>query len=358
MKQKILIVDDNIENLTLLSEKMTSEGYEVATASNGSEGLAKVMSFSPDIVLLDVMMPIMDGFETCRKLKDDERTRYIPVVMLTAKGELEDKIHGLDIGAEDYIVKPYNLFEVSARVKSLLKVHELQARLKEAAKVSALADVVNGIAHEIRNPLVTIGGLARRLYESECGEKDKRHYAKTILDSVLRMETMMRQVDEYKAVLSLEFTESNINSVVRAAFKELKSSGNLNEKDIEIISLLMSNPPKMWIDTEKMKLAILNIMENSIESIDKRGALKCRTSLTSDGDILIRINDNGKGIKESELKSVFNPFHTSKTTGAGLGLSISYRVVTDHGGEVHIESTEGEGTEVDIILPPRKTILN
>jgi DNA-binding response OmpR family regulator len=156
MKPRILIVDDSEANRHLLSTKLESDGYEVEGASNGLECLKKVDTFNPDLILLDVMMPRMNGYEVCKKLKAKEETRYIPVVMLTARTELEDKMMGLELGAEDYMTKPFSLLEVSARVKSLLRMREFQSKLRESEKMAALGEMVDGIAHEVRNPLVTI----------------------------------------------------------------------------------------------------------------------------------------------------------------------------------------------------------
>ncbi len=138
MKPRILIVDDDEKNSTLLSEKMVRDGYETALAINGIEALEKTTAFHPDLIMLDIMMPKMDGYETLRRLKLSEETKYIPVVLLTGKGEVEDKVMGFDVGAEDYIIKPFSLREVSARVKSLLRMRALQAKLLGTEKMAAL----------------------------------------------------------------------------------------------------------------------------------------------------------------------------------------------------------------------------
>src|SRR3990172_8571667 len=114
-KSRILIVDDNVDTVELLRKRLRAEGYDTEEAYDGEECLNRVASFNPDLVILDVMMPKLNGFETCRRLKADENTRYIPVLMLTAKSDVEDKIQGLDIGADDYLAKPFDYKELSAR---------------------------------------------------------------------------------------------------------------------------------------------------------------------------------------------------------------------------------------------------
>ncbi|MEK7773793.1 MAG: response regulator, partial [Deltaproteobacteria bacterium] len=200
MKPRILVVDDDEQNQVLLSVKLEREGFEVEKASNGAEALDRAGTFKPDLVLMDVMMPVMDGYEALRRLKSREETRYIPVVMLTGKTEIESKVLGFEVGAEDYISKPYSLQEVAARVKSLLRMRALQTKLRETEKMAALGEMVDGIAHEIRNPLMAIGGMARRLYE-HVADSQHKNYAQRIIKYVERLERMLLRIDEYKTIL-------------------------------------------------------------------------------------------------------------------------------------------------------------
>ncbi|MBI5559703.1 MAG: response regulator [Deltaproteobacteria bacterium] len=351
MKPRILIVDDNENSLILLSTKMEADGYEAETARNGLEALKKVASSHPDLILLDVMMPVMDGYEACRRLKSTEETRYIPVVMLTARGELEDKVTGLELGAEDYIVKPYSLVEVSARVKSLLRMRALQSKLNETEKMAALGEMVDGIAHEIRNPLTTIGGMARRLFEHETDEEHKR-YADVITKAVLRMERMMQRIDEYKGILVSRLSPGGINGVLNDAVAEVKTL--TGGKSITIKTDLMPDPPELNMDKTNLKVAILNILQNSVDAIEKEGEITVSTLPAQDNTLIVSIHDTGSGMDEEVLKKVFHPFHTSKMTGAGLGLAITYRIIQDHMGTIEVESERGKGTTFTIkfYIPP------
>ncbi|MFQ5353670.1 MAG: response regulator, partial [Thermodesulfobacteriota bacterium] len=177
MKPVILIVDDDERNVILLSVKMEREGYIVESASNGVDALERVNTINPDVILMDVMMPKMNGYEVLKVLKADEKTRYIPVIMLTGLGQVENKVQGFDVGAEDYITKPFSLREVSARVRALLRMRALQKRIQETDKMAALGGMADGIAHEIRNPLMVIGGLARRLSEGNGDEEKNKKFA-------------------------------------------------------------------------------------------------------------------------------------------------------------------------------------
>ncbi len=349
MKPRILIVDDNDRNRTLLADKMTSDGYLVDTAINGYDALAKIEDAPPDLILLDVMMPVMDGFEACQRIKANPATKHIPIIMLTAKGEIEDKVSGLGIGAEDYIVKPYSIIEVSARVSSLLSTRILQRHTSDNERINSMANMLETIAHEIRNPLVTIGGMTRRLFEGESDPK-RKEYAKAILSSVERMESMLDRLEEYRGILTSPRMESSaINEVVSSALREVKTLNDIDKIDI---STELTEPlPYIILNKENLKKAFLNILQNSVDSIEEGGNIKVSTALKGNKVVEVIIKDNGRGIAEERLREIFNPFHTSKMTGAGLGLTIATKVIEDHNGTIDLKSTEGEGTTVTVTLP-------
>ena len=351
MRPRILAVDDDSRNLALLTAKLEREGYEVGNASNGIEALREVHAFHPDLVIMDVTMPQMDGYEALRHLKSREETRYIPVIMLTGRADIEDKVLGFEVGAEDYINKPYSLQEVAARVKSLLRMRALQNKLRETEKVAALGEMVDGIAHEIRNPLTAIGGIARRLYEAETSPGNKE-YAEQIIKSVERLERMIQRVDEYKLILVSTLSPGDIDMVIKGAIKAVDEFIESSGKEITIKTRLMADPPPVNLDYMNMRAAIYNILQNSVEAIEGRGEIRIETLPSIDQTISIRISDNGIGISPEDLRKIFNPFHSGKFQGAGLGLTISYRIIQDHGGEVEVESEKGKGTTVTIRLHP------
>jgi signal transduction histidine kinase len=353
MKPRVLVVDDDEQNRTLLSEKLLLDGYDVERASNGVEALAKVATTAPDLILLDVMMPVMDGYEALRRLKSNEATRYIPVIILTGRGEIDDKVQGLEAGAEDYINKPYSLAEVSARVRSLLRMRALQTRLRETEKMAALGEMVDGIAHEVRNPLTAIGGMARRLFEGETASQRKL-YAQNIIKSVERLERMLQRIDEYKRILTTTLSVGDINGVINAAVKDIEEFIEGQDKEIAVNVNLMPEPPPVWMDYKNLKIAIFNILQNSVEAIEKKGEIKVESFPAIDQTIAVKITDNGCGITNEEIRKIFNPFQTSKIEGAGLGLTICYRIIQDHGGEITVDSVKGQGATVTLKFHPAR----
>ena len=347
-KRKVLVVDDDERNVELLISKLGLDGYETDTAYDGLEALKKAESYNPDLILLDIMMPKMGGYEVCRRLKASEKTKYIPVIMLTAKVEVEDKVLGLDVGAEDYISKPFNLAELSARVRSLLRMRMLQTRLAEMEKLAALGQLVDGVAHEIRNPLVSIGGLARRIKEKVTDEQ-LQGYINLITHEVERLEKMVERIDEYKKAQVSILKQGDINEVVRESVKEIKNVAEAKAVDIKLS--LMQDPPLVLIDKANLKKAILNILQNSVDAITHKGSIEITTMPSEGGYIELVFSDTGCGIKAEDMKNIFNPFHTTKMTGAGLGLTIAYKIIQDHKGDIAVENTAGKGATVRVKLP-------
>ena len=352
-KSKILIVDDAVDTVELLRKRFRSEGYDTAEANDGEEALQKVEQYHPDLIVLDVMMPKLDGYEVCRRLKADENTKYVPVLMLTAKGEIENKVKGLEIGADDYLPKPFDYKELSARVKSLLTIKEAREKLVEEEKSEALEKMMDEVAHEIRNPLASIGGFAKRVYDKLPEGDPNKKYMEMIMDDVLKLEDMVKQLIELKTMAICYLESTDINSIIIEALELYEKE--LAEKGVVVKTELMDNPPHISGDKEQMKVAISNLIKNSIEAMqDSPKVLKIATSI-SDGRMVIEVSDTGKGIPKDKLKSIFHPFYTSKIYGPGLGLTFALKIIQQHRGTISVESEPGKGTTFTIRLPVKKT---
>ncbi len=222
MAATILIVDDNLDNVELLRKRLRSVGYETIEGYDGEQAVKMTREAKPDLVLLDIMMPKLDGFAVCEILKNDEATRHIPILMLTAKREVPDKVKGLNIGADDYVTKPFNFQELLARIRSLLKAKNEQQLLVERERQKALDQMVEGVAHEVRNPVVAIGGFARRIYD-ELPEGDrKKKYAEVILRETERLEKMVNDIFNFKMVPNGSREPAVVNDLLDAALEEEK----------------------------------------------------------------------------------------------------------------------------------------
>ncbi|MDI6890979.1 MAG: response regulator [Thermodesulfovibrionales bacterium] len=352
-KIKILIADDAVDTVELLKKRFHSEGYDTAEAYNGEEALKQVAECNPDLIVLDIMMPKIDGYEVCQRLKADENTRYIPVLMLTAKGEVENKVKGLDIGADDYLAKPFDYKELSARVRSLLTIKAAREKLVEEEKAEALEKMMEEVTHEIRNPLTSIGGFARRVYEKLPEGDSNKKYMEMIIDDVARLENMIKQLVELKTIAISYREPTNINDVIMEALKLFEKE--FEDKGIEVKTKLVDNPPLIPVDKEQMKVAISNLIRNSIEAMQERLKILKLTSQISDGRMEIQVSDTGKGIPKDKIKHIFDPFFTSKIYGPGLGLTFTLKIVQQHRGTISVESEPGKGTTFTIRLPLKKS---
>lgn len=351
-KSKILIVDDNVDAVELLEKRLRSEGYDTAEAYDGEEGLKKVVEYNPDLIILDVMMPKLDGYEVCRRLKVDEITRYIPVLMLTAKSDVESKVKGLDIGADDYLPKPFDYKELSARVRSLLAIKTAHEKLVEEERSEALEKMMEEVAHEVRNPLVSIGGFARKVYAGLPEDDPKKKYMEMIIQNVAVLESMIKQLIELKT-MTISFKEpTNINDVIMETLKIFEQE--FGQKAVNVETELKDNLPLILADKKLLRRALCNLVKNSIEAmVEETKVLKIASRMRED-HVEVQLSDTGKGISKDKLKSIFDPFVTSKVYGPGLGLTFTLKIIQYHSGTISVESEHGKGTTFIISFPVKK----
>lgn len=398
-KDDILLVDDNSENLKVLSSILKPKGYIIRLAMSGQKAIDSIKSKSPKLILLDVQMPDMDGYETCRILKNDKKLSQIPVIFVSALSGILDKVKAFEAGAVDYIEKPFHLDEVVARVnthltvkrqqeqleEALKKVSQTQTKLIQAEKMASLGTLSAGIAHEINNPINFVNAGAAgieldlidlmkvlELYEKVDLKKSKPDISKrmkelkaeidydfikdnlmsTIQDIKMgasRTEEIVKGLKRFSRVDGEEMLyvdvnkeiESNVKIIKRLTKKEIKFQLNL-EKNITIIKGLPGQLNQLF----------MNLIMNAEQAIDQKGTIKIITS-NKNGGVNILVADNGCGISEEFGDRIFDPFLTTKEVGegTGLGLSISFGIVEHHNGKINYTSKIGVGTTFQIELP-------
>lgn len=355
-KSKILIVDDTVDTVELLEKRFRSEGYDTISAYDGEEGLRMAGECHPDIIVLDVMMPKMDGFEVCEQLKADEETKYIPILMLTAKSELPSKIKGFDAGVDGYMTKPFEYKELAARIRSLLEKKIASNKLLVEGKIEALDQMLDEVAHEVRNPLVAIGGFARRVHKNLPEGSVNRRYMEIILDNVAAMEKMVQQLFEVKSATVSYIESCDINDIIHAALDMFDQE--INENNITVKTRLRTPAPSIAADCGNITRAIACLIENAIEAM--QGETRDLTIITrgdnGNGNVVIELADTGKGIPRETMKSIYDPFFTSKIYGPGLGLTFVLKTIQNHKGSITVESEEGVGACFTVKLPlhPRR----
>ncbi len=352
MRPKILIVDDAVDTVDLLTKRFRAEGYDTAEAFNGEEALRKVAEYGPDLLVLDVMMPVMDGYEVCRRLKADEKTKYIPILMLTAKGEVEHKVKGLDIGADDYMAKPFDYKELSARVRSLLSIRATHEKKVVEEKTGALEQMMEQVAHEIRNPLTSIGGFARKVFSKLPDDDPNKRYMQMIIDDVAVLESMIKQLIELKSMSISMKAPSNINDIIKDSLKVFEQ--DLVQKAVKIDIALQEDLPAIVADKKLLKRAFCNLIKNAVEAMEA-GTKKLKILSRMNGNSLaVEITDTGKGISQDKIKNIFDPMVTSKVYGPGLGLTFALKIIQDHKGSISVESEPQKGTTFTIKFPVEK----
>lgn len=352
MTQKILIAEDDPSVAKMLKTVLIAQGYEGETAQDGDEVLSKATSCHPDLILLDVMMPKKDGYEVLKILRASTKTMDIPVIMVTGKAEVPDKVKGLGLGAGDYLTKPFNVAELVARVKVHLKGKRGTEEKIKAEKLMALSTMINGLAHEVRNPLAVIGGFAKILLKKTQPDDDRYRYITAISREVSRLERMLNDIYNLKTIALKEKKLCSVNNLLQKVLQT--SAGELSSRKITLSLNLETSQRKLLVDPVYFKLGLEKIVRNAIEAMPEGGKLTATTECDPEF-VYIRIADEGCGIDEDHLRYIFDPFFTSKMEGTGLGLTVALKVFQAHGCKISVKSTPAVSTEVIVECPLHDT---
>ncbi|PMB35767.1 hybrid sensor histidine kinase/response regulator [Fischerella thermalis CCMEE 5208] len=410
----ILIVDDNPTNLSVLCEALNSEGFRFRVAVDGESAIAQVERNQPELILLDVQMPGIDGFETCRRLKANPVSQNIPIIFTTALNDIASKTKGFALGAVDYIPKPFAQEEVIARVRVHLRLKQLtesleqqvsdrtatlkkaQVQLVQQEKLSTLGELIAGVAHEINNPISFIASNLPPLEEYIAGVREiLQLYQQEYPNPTSRITTAIEKLDldfvlqdMFKILESLKIGSERIEKISTSLrnFSRLDSDlkmpadlhegldstlmilqhrlkGNSDRPSIEVIRNY-GELPEVDCYIGQMNQVFMNILANAIDALDEAIAqdkisdsipqIQITTEVDTEQWAVISIADNGMGIPESIQQRLFEPLFTTKPVGkgTGLGLSIAHQIVVEkHNGELLVNSQLGQGTEFIIKIP-------
>lgn len=354
--KSILAVDDTPANLHLLVEMLSAKGYRVRTAPNGERALATIHKELPDLILLDIMMPEMDGYEVCRRLKADEITQAIPIIFISALNEPFDKITAFSVGGVDYITKPFYVEEVLARVQTHLKIKEMMhllqtQNLQLQEQNSELEVFAATVAHDLKTPLTTVFSSLEVV--RELSPNLDAQMQKMILNSANAAYKMSNIVDELLLLASVrkeqvKTTTVNMDEVVQSVLERLKSQIEKYQPQIII--------PTTWHAARGYAPWVEEIWANYLSNGLKYGGHPLRLELGStaqaDGMVKFWVRDNGKGLTPEQQAHLFTEFsQLDRIQGHGLGLSIVRRIAEKLGGHVGAESTLGQGSTFYFTLP-------
>lgn len=349
----ILIVDDTPDNLRVLSSILIDRGCKVRKALSGQMALTVCETTLPDLILLDVMMPEMDGYETCRTLKANERTSQIPVIFISALDNAMDKVKAFEVEGADYITKPFQVEEVVARMSHQLRIVQLTEKLRRSnAELEQFASVVS---HDLQSPLAGIVGLAELLEREYFRELDEegKDCLQEISAAGKRMSRLIQDLLAYSRISAkeLQLKVVDCNEIVEEARANLRSSITATGAKIVLEKL-----PLVKGDSTQLMQLFQNLIGNAIKF--RRPDVNPEIEVSAkakEGEWVIAVRDNGIGIPPDKSDRIFDVFHrlhsSEEYPGNGIGLTTCQKIVQRHGGQIWVESQLGEGTSFFFTIP-------
>ncbi len=371
---KVLIVEDNKENVDLLVYFLKPQNYILEIAHDGVEAMELIEKAPPDIILLDIMLPRMNGFELCERIKNDPATMFIPVIMITALKELKDKMRSLEVGADDFITKPFENVELLTRVKSLLRIkkyhdeleaknHELQEKNRELIQMDQFKEeLVHLIVHDMKNPLFVIqGNLQMMSMGLEQSAKDMfKKYVDRIdrsAQNLLRMVTNLidiSKIEQGTMQLNLEIT--SFNDVLNKTVQKLSEYPENKSKIIH--TELAPGLPPVQFDRTVMEQIFDNLLSFAIANVPNDGKVEIR-SFQEDNFIVLSIHDFGVQIPRKFSETIFEKFSQVEIKDEGyrlsraLGFTFSRLAAEAHGGSLKLDEHNQVGNRFLLSIKPR-----
>ena len=358
---RLVVVEDNAELLGFLTQELV-RWYRVTPFSDSSKALEGLRADPPDLIVCDIMMPGLDGIALARELRADPRTREVPVILLSAREEVEAKLAGFDAGADDYVQKPFEIQELWARIElhlrlraqadelraALAQLKQAESSLVQSEKMVALGRMVAGVAHEINNPLHFLRGNFSLLRRAVPPEGALAPLFADIEESLSRMTSVTQQLLLYGRNRHGDGSDSvKLSELVPLVVKMLAPQTPTGVRIVQQIDgeEVRANPQDVF-------QILLNVVHNAVQAVDPQSGQVTIAAARAGARIELRVADNGCGILKENLPRIFDPFFTTKPpgSGTGLGLSIVQQLVHAQEGTVKVESEPGQGTTVAILL--------
>jgi len=368
IRGNILLVDDTPDNLRLLSTMLTEQGYEVRSVINGAMALMGVQAEPPDLILLDINMPQMNGYEVCQQLKSGDRTREIPVIFISALEDVLDKVKAFAVGGVDYITKPFHVEEVLARIENQLTICRLQKQLKsqnaqlqqqmlELQELNSLKEeFLHAVSHDLRTPIMGTLLVLKNL-QSKSGETVP--ISRSILERMIHSSD--RQLNLLNSLLEAHSNEMRgillccepvqLNPMIQDLTADLEPLFTKNQ--VKLINLIPLDLPCVNGDTLQIRRVFENLLTNALNHNPPGLTLTLR-AIVEEEMIYCTVEDNGVGIERSHCDLLFERYvrgSRTRSIGVGLGLYLCRQIITAHGGQIGVNSTPGTGTTFWLTLP-------
>ena len=361
---KILIVDDVVSNVLLLKILLTNEKFQVCTANNGTSCIEMTRKEHPDLILLDVMMPDMNGFDTATILKKDDSTKDIPIILLTALNTPQDLVHGFQVGASDFLTKPFNKEELVMRVTQQISLvaakriiekqnEELRATLSNRDKMYSV------IAHDLRSPMASIRMVLNLVVASASPETVGAELY-TLLDQANReseevhdlLDNLLKWTKSQTGRLTVVKQELDLSDIIPGVVEIFETIAQT--KRIKLDYQPTGGALKVEADNDMMKTVVRNFLSNAIKFSPEDSTIEI--IMAQEGDFAkVSVRDHGVGIAADRLESIFHKGETTYGTGgeegSGLGLQLCQDFARKNGGDCTVESVEGEGSTFSVLIP-------
>ena len=372
--QSVLVVEDTPDVIRVIHLALRSN-FRVVAAPDGKKGLELAKKHQPSLVITDLMMPEMDGIELTRLLRADPHTRHIPIVMLTARGDLEDRVAGLEAGVNAYLAKPFSAKELVSTVRSLVRIQETTADLVLTHNMDSLETIAGGLAHEINNPLNYVRNALSIIQRdatavlqvaraATTGSPADPRAVQATTEGAERLTKMLDVADS--GLRRIGATVQLMQRYAREGYTRTFQPLDVFEATRDVASVLQAGLARPVIEMtfegdgqlecvpEEMNQVLTNLLQNALDALPRDGTGHVRVTASIRDEVLVlSIRDNGSGIRPEVRAKIFTPFFTTKDVGEGmgLGLSIVHRVVASLGGTVAVTSEVGQGTEFTLRIP-------
>ncbi|HUA37743.1 MAG TPA: ATP-binding protein [Candidatus Sulfopaludibacter sp.] len=377
----VLVADDEPDMRRFLRTQLDAD-YDVLEAVDGLQALEKATQFLPDIILLDMMMPEMDGLAVCQELRKHEETAVVPIILLTARADEETKFNALELGANDFLAKPFSSTELHARIRNLVESHDFQrnlsqqnralsntidqlketeSQLVQSEKLASLGRMSAGIIHEINNPLnfATTGLFALRNKCKQLTPEDRREYEEILGDIEEGMKRVRNIVSDLRMFTHPEAGPSEPVDVAEAVNTSLRFLAGEWKNKVRV-ELKIAPAQTVMANRNKLIHVLVNLLQNSLDAMRQKKFENDTPAISLQGRLegersLIIVRDNGPGIERKYLDKIFDPFFTTKEVGEGmgLGLSICHRIVKGFDGHISVNTEVGRFCEFTLDFPAR-----